>query len=185
MNDYAEENISTEQPTPRQDARLQGAHGDQERSSGDQKTPRQGAQTPDPGALLNPPDARFPRDLRLRNSGDFRIVYDTGRRYQGRLMAIFVRPNGLEGHRLGITASRKLARHAVDRNRMKRLLRETFRLSGAALGELQAKYDLVLNPRRRLLEVKLVAALEDFEELVGRIRADEQRVGLESGSRKP
>ena len=92
-------------------------------------------------------------------------------------MSIFVRSNDFEEHRLGITASRKLARRAVERNRMKRLLRETFRLSGKTLGELQTKYDWVLNPRRSLLEVKLAASLREFEELVARVKADEGVAG--------
>jgi len=95
-----------------------------------------------------------------------------GKRYDGRLMTAFVWPNNCGSHRLGITASRKVARAAVDRNRLKRLLRETFRLSGENLREMQVHYDWVLNAKRSLLGVKLAAALEDFQGIVGRLAND-------------
>ena len=89
-------------------------------------------------------------------------------------MTAFVRPNPCGQHRLGITASRKLSRSAVGRNRVKRLLRESFRLSGVALGELGRNYDWVLNAKRPLLEVKVGAALEDLQKIAGRVAKDER-----------
>jgi ribonuclease P protein component len=44
-----------------------------------------------------------------------------------------VRPNGLDHPRLGLAISRKVARRAVDRNRLKRLIREGFRHHQVAL----------------------------------------------------
>lgn len=95
-----------------------------------------------------------------------------GKRYDGRLMMAFVWPNDCGYHRLGITASRKVARDAVDRNRLKRLLRETFRLSGETLREMQIHYDWVLNAKRSLLNVKLAVVLEDFQGIIARLASD-------------
>lgn len=179
MTDYAKAHISTEQSSPRQDTRFPRTDGVQERASGAQASPREGAQTPHPVTLLDTGEG-FPKDARLRNSAEFRVVYASGKRYDGRLFSAFVRPNETGRHRLGITASRKVSRRAVDRNRLKRLLRETFRLSAETLGLLAGTYDWVLNPRRTLLGAKLAAPLAEFQEIAARVRADEIRVAAKT-----
>jgi ribonuclease P protein component len=116
------------------------------------------------------------KQAHLRASAEFRRVYAEGRRYDGRLMTAFVHPNDLQHHRLGITASRKATGNAVERNRAKRLLRETFRLSEVELGHLQLKYDWVLNAKRSLLREKVSAPLEEFQRILVRAASDENRV---------
>ena len=121
------------------------------------------------------------RNARLRNPAEFRAVYEKGSRFDGRLMTIFVQPNGLGCQRLGITASRKMARHAVDRNRAKRLLREAFRLSRPELASLRTNYDWVFNVRRAILDKKLDAVIEDFRRVLAQISRGEREASGESG----
>lgn len=89
-------------------------------------------------------------------------------------MTVFVLANELGQHRLGITASRKMSRHAVKRNRAKRLIREAFRLSTPELSGLGAQYDWVFNARRSLLGVKAAAVVEDLQLLINRLRLGEK-----------
>ena len=109
---------------------------------------------------------------KLRKSSEFRSVYEGGKRLDGRFMTAFVRRNDSGHHRLGITASKRVARRAVDRNRMKRVLREMFRLSEMTLQALEPHYDWVLNAKRSLLKVKLADSLEDFQKIAATIARD-------------
>ena len=166
-SNYAEENISTKQPASRKKARLQGKDGDEERTSRSEAAPREGPQASDRSALL-----RFdlPKETRLAKRAEFLRVYEQGTRIEGRYMTVFLMPNGRDVQRVGVTATKKAIGKAHDRNRAKRLLRESFRLSRVELVAVPVKYDWVLNARRSLLRVKLDKPLEEFQQIVSRVK---------------
>ena len=118
----------------------------------------------------------------LRGSNEFQKVYRTGKRYQGYLLTAFVLPNSLTHHRLGVTASQKTLGNAVDRNRAKRLLRETFRVTKTRRELLQGRYDWVLNARRALLYPESRRRLEEFQKVIDSV-AKEERADPVLGSR--
>lgn len=170
-SEYAEENISTKQPPTREKARIQSTHGDQERSRGDKTPPSEGPQASDGSALLS---FGLPKEARLAKRAEFLRVYDKGFRIEGRFMTVFILPNEQPIHRVGITATKKgIGNKAHDRNRAKRLLRETFRLSREELDAVDTRYDWVLNARRRLLQAKLDKPLAEFKEIVIRVAKGE------------
>lgn len=120
--------------------------------------------------------------MNLRSSGDFKRVYQDGKRYDGHLMSAFVIPNDQPSHRLGVTVSRKTAARACDRNRAKRLLRETFRLKKRSLERLARNYDWVINGKRALVIVKVMASIDEFEKIIGRVAAAEKSFGTKADS---
>ena len=178
MNIYAKENFSTKQPSPRKETRVSRANGDQERTRRFETPPRERTQSIDGQTLLN---FRLPKDERLRKPGEFRSVYEDGKRFEGRYITVFISPSETDFQRLGITASKKISNKAHDRNRAKRLLREAFRLSRAELNELDTKFDWVLNARRSLLRVKLEKPLEEFRQIITKVKNSE--LNLQKGEK--
>lgn len=177
MNNYATENFSTKQPPPRQETRVSGENGDQKRTRRDQTPPGERTQKINGQTLLN---FRHPKENRLRKPGEFRRVYENGRRFEGRFVTVFILPSETRFQRLGITASKKAIGNAVQRNRAKRLLREAFRLNKIELNELNIKFDWVLNARRLLLKVKLEKPLEEFRQIIEKIKVSELNKGEEN-----
>ena len=165
-SDYAEENLSTKQSPPRKKARLQGENGNEERTGRSQATPGEGTQAPDGSTLL-----RFDlsKETRLAKRAEFLRVYEQGTRFDGRYMTVFVLPNKHGRQRVGVTATKKAIGKAHDRNRAKRLLRESFRLNRNQLEKISVKYDWVLNARRSLLRVKLEKPLGELCEIAARV----------------
>jgi ribonuclease P protein component len=102
---------------------------------------------------------KYPRSVRLLRHGDFERVYEQGQRHFSPHMTVFFlgRDAGA-GLRVGFTVSRALG-GAVDRNRMKRRLREAVRLRRPPA---RVAVDVVVNPKRSLLTV-------DFETLLNEI----------------
>ena len=90
-------------------------------------------------------------------------------------MTAFYMPSETSFQRLGITASRKAVGNAVCRNRAKRLLRETFRLSKHELQSLDTKYDWVLNARGSLTQTRLDGPLAEFRDMIRQVRQRESK----------
>jgi ribonuclease P protein component len=124
-----------------------------------------------PNQVVKTPAARagFPRSLRLLRHSDFERVYKQGRRHFSASLTVFywLRPEAAttpatkapaaRGLRVGFTVGRALG-GAVQRNRMKRRLREAVRLSHPPV---QVNADVVINPKKSLLAADFDAVLNE------------------------
>jgi ribonuclease P protein component len=111
---------------------------------------------------------------RLSRSADFERVYRQGRSHANRWLVLYTFPRGGEDEpRLGLSVSRKVG-GAVDRNRVKRLLREAFAQCGAPV---PPGHDVVLVARPDLRELAdregLAGVTRALDELVGKAGLDE------------
>jgi ribonuclease P protein component len=101
---------------------------------------------------------RFSRRQRLSKSTEFAAVYGAKVRKGAGPFVVFGMPNGLQWSRLGLSVGKRVG-GAVRRNRVKRLLREAFRLEQHAMAR---GLDLVVTVRAHEDEV----ALEDCRRLM-------------------
>jgi ribonuclease P protein component len=101
--------------------------------------------------------ARFPRGARLLKHSDFDRVYKEGRRHFSPHMTVFYLRQAEGEARIGFTVGRLLG-GAVERNRIRRRLREAVRLRRAAL---KAAVDVVINPKKSVLTVDFPVVLEE------------------------
>jgi ribonuclease P protein component len=116
----------------------------------------------------------FPRSARLLRHADFERVYKLGRRHFSASMTVFYWPRPEDdgagpkagavksrvaaGLRIGFTVGRALG-GAVQRNRMKRRLREAVRLTRPIPA---ANADVVINPKKSLLTVDFSVVMSEI-----------------------
>ena len=103
--------------------------------------------------------AGFPRAARLLKHSDFDRVYKQGRRHFSSHMTVFYLPQAEGGARVGFTVGRVLG-GAVERNRIKRRLREAVRLRRSVLKGAGA-VDVVINPKKSVLTQEFSVVLEE------------------------
>jgi ribonuclease P protein component len=110
--------------------------------------------------------ATFPRSSRLLRHADFERVYKQGRRHFSASMTVFymdrqatgaARVPAISGLRVGFTVGRALG-GAVQRNRLKRRLREAVRLTRPFPGP---NADVVINPKKVLATISFDALLNE------------------------
>lgn len=111
----------------------------------------------------------FPPQQRLKRPADFRAVLDGGAKRHSRGFVLFRAANRSDRARLGVSVSRKVG-GAVVRNRVKRLMRESFRLHWLAWG--LAGADLVVIAKHGAGELSL---REVSRELAGAMPSRDRR----------
>ncbi len=114
------------------------------------------------GNLPAPASGRFAKSAHLLKHADFDRVYREGKRHFSRSMTFFYLRRGAQGQpgpRVGFTVGRVLG-GAVQRNRMRRRLREAVRMH---LGGFMAAMDVVINPKKSVLTAEFSELMKEVE----------------------
>ena len=111
-------------------------------------------------------DACFPRDARLLTKADFDRVFQSGTRIGSRYFRATV-AHTPDSARLGLAVSRKVSTRAVQRNRIKRQIRECYRHLRAQMPGLS----LVIMPKPEAAQTDNPLLLQDLQILFQRARA--------------
>lgn len=118
-------------------------------------------------------------NFRLRKHADYQRVYKAGRKQFGKQMAYFFALRDADatarcdtaGPRVGLTVPKALGK-AVARNRIKRRMREAVR---AALPALSAPVDVILHPKRSVLEADFAAIEREVQTIFRSVQAAAER----------
>lgn len=107
------------------------------------------------------------RTLRLRKNSDFQRVRQQGRTTASRLLVLAYAPSEQNTPRIGFVVSKRVSKHAVTRNYIKRQLSEALR---TVLSDIPAGWDLVFSAKSSIVGVHLSVLLHDVCMLLRRAR---------------
>jgi ribonuclease P protein component len=116
--------------------------------------------------------------FRLRKHADYQRVYQASRKQFSKQMSFFVATRPADSHfteptpRIGLTVGKVMGK-AVDRNRIKRRMREAVRRN---LNELTAPVDVILHPRRSVIDLDFATLDREVAQVFRTIQ--KQGVGL-------
>jgi len=120
----------------------------------------------------------LPRESRIRRAGDFAAMRNASGRLGGRCFSVRYRDNGLGQARLGLAISKRVSKRAVERNRIKRLVRESFRRIRAQLPAV----DLVVTARDLAAGLPGPELLADIDRMWKKLLSPPPATPLKPGS---
>lgn len=108
---------------------------------------------------------KLSKKQRIVKASLFREAFAQNRSFVGRYMVLWIREAGDASLRLGVVTSKKVSRLAVERNRVRRVLRAVFRENREML---EGNADVVIVGRRSLLSAEYREIEAEFLRLAGR-----------------
>ncbi|MFS4424017.1 ribonuclease P protein component [Stutzerimonas stutzeri] len=121
----------------------------------------------------------FGREKRLLTPRQFKAVFDSpSAKVPGRNVLLLARENDLQHPRLGLVIGKKSVKLSVERNRIKRQIRETFRHHQLEL----AGWDIVIIARKGLADLDNPELAKQFAKLWKRLSRNPAKTAAEPGA---
>lgn len=108
----------------------------------------------------------FTKSSRLLKKAEFDFVFKSAKRLAQPAFTVLTRPNQLDRPRLGLIIAKKTAKKAVQRNRVKRITRETFRLNQHELPNV----DMVVLSKKGISEIDSSELFKQFEKICAKLK---------------
>ncbi len=100
------------------------------------------------------------RQATLRGAKDFSFVFAKAKKVYGQHLTVLFRPSERAYPRLGLAISKKHSRTAVARNRVRRVVKESFRLHAPSLGGV----DIVVLSKRGIADVDKASLRQSIDQ---------------------
>ncbi len=114
---------------------------------------------------------RFYKNAKLIKTDDFSSVFNFRKRIFAGFIALHYQPNHLKMARLGLVVGKKVAKRAVDRNYMRRVLRECFRTQQHRLPAV----DLVIRVQKKFDKNDFTQLQQEFNEVIAKLNQQVKR----------
>lgn len=106
-------------------------------------------------------DKLFPKTAKIKKRGDYRKIFSKGKVIKNTYFTIIFTPNEFKTERIGIIIKKYLGK-AHLRNKIKRMIRETYRLNK---GLFPSEQDLIIIPKNNFKNLKYYQIKEEFYKL--------------------
>jgi ribonuclease P protein component len=111
------------------------------------------------------PTLRFTKKAKLIKTDEFSSVFNFRKRISAKFLALHYQPNQIGHARLGLVVGKKVAKRAVDRNYMRRVLREFFRIQQHEINHV----DLVIRVQKKFEKEDFIQIKQEFDTLIAKI----------------
>lgn len=123
---------------------------------------------------------RLPKQAKILKTDDFSSVFNFRKRIATTNLIMHYQPNSHQRARLGVVVSKKIAKLAVHRNYMKRVLRELFRLNQHHI----AHVDLIIRVQKKFNKSDFIQIKQEFDLLIVKLN-QRVKVNFSNGATVP
>ena len=122
--------------------------------------------------MITVPTLRFKKETKLIKTDEFSSVFNFRKRISAKFLVVHYQPNTFKRARLGLVVGKRIAKLSVDRNYMRRVLREFFRIQQHAINHV----DLVIRVQKKFEKEDFIQIKQEFDMLIAKLNQRTQQL---------